>query len=179
MSSVIILGSSRSDGNTAKLVAQFSTQISAEVVDLSSYNILPYDYEFQNQNDDFLPLIDRLLTFDRLILASPVYWYSPSGTMKVFLDRLCDLLDIYKPRGRALKNKTVAVLATGSALSVPDCFEQIFSNTFEYLDMSFQGLFYSPSSEVGNLASQIKYMDEFIQQCFYQTQKTLSVEHRS
>jgi multimeric flavodoxin WrbA len=155
MSSVIIVGSSRSDGNTAKLAEQFSTQICAEVVDLSSYNILPYDYKFKNQDDDFLPLIDRLLTFDSLIFASPIYWYSPSGTMKLFLDRLCDLLDIYKPRGRALKSKTAGVLATGAAQSAPDCFEQIFSNTFEYFDMSYIGMFYSQFSGTEDSAKQV------------------------
>ncbi len=43
--------------------------------------------------------------YDVLIFATPVYWYSMSGIMKVFFDRITDLLTIKKDIGRKLKGK--------------------------------------------------------------------------
>lgn len=164
MSSVMIMGSSRSDGNTAKLTEHFSLNMGAEIIDLSRYNILPYDYKFQNRDDDFLWLIDRMLAFDNLVFASPVYWYSPSGIMKLFLDRLCDLLEIYKTKGRALKSKKAAVIATGAAEMAPNCFEKIFSSTFEYFGMQYLGLLYCQFDHTNKLTEHTENVDRFIQQ---------------
>ncbi|MGJ8679443.1 flavodoxin family protein [Paraglaciecola sp.] len=156
MSSVIILGSSRGDGNTAQAAQQLAGYLEAEIVDLNRYTILPYDYEFENRGDDFLELIDHLLTFDNLIFASPIYWYAPSATMKLFIDRLCDLLEIYKSRGRALELKSAAVLSTGAASKVDDCFEQIFVKTFDYFNMAYRGILYCQyAEENGNMSQNI------------------------
>ncbi|MCP4458779.1 MAG: NAD(P)H-dependent oxidoreductase [Cytophagales bacterium] len=38
-------------------------------------------------------------------MATPVYWYSMSGIMKVFLDRIYDVLTIEKELGRKLHGK--------------------------------------------------------------------------
>ena len=41
----------------------------------------------------------RILAFDRIIFASPVYWYAVSPAMKVFLDRSSDFLDLHGSHG--------------------------------------------------------------------------------
>ncbi|MDE2428018.1 MAG: NAD(P)H-dependent oxidoreductase [Burkholderiales bacterium] len=70
--SIILLGSSRSQGNTHRLASAIAPQLAAEVVDLNDYTIAAYDYQYQNQHDDFLPLIRHALSYDRLILSSPM-----------------------------------------------------------------------------------------------------------
>lgn len=42
---------------------------------------------FQERNDDYNSIIDRILPHDILIFSTPIYWYSMSGTMKNFIDR--------------------------------------------------------------------------------------------
>lgn len=142
MKKVIIVGTSRKNGNTENLANNIANQLSANIINLNDYQILPYDYEFTNQHDDFPDLIKHLLTFDQLIFASPVYWYSPSSTMKLFLDRLCDLLEINKTGGRKLRGKTAALLSTGYAKEIDTSFEKIFIKTFQYLGMRFSGSLY-------------------------------------
>lgn len=142
MSNVIILGSSRDNGNTAGLANHLATTINAEIVNLNNYRILPYDYAHKNQEDDFSGLIDHLITYKRLIFASPIYWYSPSATMKLFIDRLCDLTEIDKTRGRNLRLKSAAVISTGAAVEVDSCFEQIFRKTFDYFSIKYDGMLY-------------------------------------
>lgn len=166
MNSAIILGSSRSDGNTAELAYQLADKIEGEVIDLNRYTILPYDYEYENKDDDFLELIDYLLTFDNLVFASPIYWYAPSAIMKTFLDRLCDLLEIYKPRGRQLKLKSALLLSTGAAEQVDTCFEQIFSKTFEHFDMEYRGILYCRCNDDLNENAHKSLMSKFVEQHF-------------
>ena len=101
---VIILGSARKNGNTTKIVDEIAKESGIDVIDLNDYNISHYDYESKNREDDFLPLIRRILEeYDTLIFATPVYWYNMSGIMKVFFDRFSDLIRIEKETGRKLR----------------------------------------------------------------------------
>jgi multimeric flavodoxin WrbA len=103
---VIIVGSSRSNGNTIKIVDKIAMRFNIDVVDLNNYTFTYYDYENKNKEDDFLPLIKSILEkYDTLIFATPVYWYSMSGIMKVFFDRFSDLLRIEKEIGRKFRGK--------------------------------------------------------------------------
>ena len=49
--------------------------------------------------------------YDTIIFATPVYWYSMSGILKVFIDRITDLLTIEKELGRKLRGKKMAVVS--------------------------------------------------------------------
>ncbi|MBE4404052.1 flavodoxin family protein [Vibrio parahaemolyticus] len=142
MNIAVILGTSKSDGNTRKLVDSFVDQSDAKLFDLSNFNVSFYDYSHENKNDDFLPIIHELLSFDHLVFASPVYWYSMSAQLKVFFDRLSDLLTIEKELGRRLKGKSISVLSTGYNLELPDCFVQPFELTAKYMQLEFKGCEY-------------------------------------
>ncbi|EJO2026800.1 TPA: flavodoxin family protein [Vibrio diabolicus] len=142
MNIAVILGTSKSDGNTRKLADSFVEQSGAKLFDLSNFNVSFYDYSHENKNDDFLPIIHELLSFDHLVFASPVYWYSMSAQLKVFFDRLSDLLTIEKELGRRLKGKSISVLSTGYNLELPDCFVQPFELTAKYMQLEFKGCEY-------------------------------------
>lgn len=157
----IVLGSSRSSGNTASLAIAAQDRLDAELFDLADYKIEPYSYDYE-QDDDFLDLIEQLLKFDRIIFASPIYWYSASAQMKIFLDRLSDLLDINKDKGRALKGKQAALLATGYIEQPPACFEQMFELTFNYLGMRYQGMNYSSCDPDFDLAKHRSKLSAFV-----------------
>jgi multimeric flavodoxin WrbA len=140
LKTVIILGSSRKDGATAK-IAQTLQQISKwEIIDLMDYNISHYDYEHKNKNDDFLPLINKIINnYDLLIFVTPVYWYSMSGIMKVFFDRLSDLLSIEKELGRKLRNKSMAAISSSAGDHLEDLFWIPFIKTSQYFGMKYCG----------------------------------------
>ncbi len=142
MNIAVILGTSKSDGNTRKLADSFVEQSGAKLFDLSNFNVSFYDYSHENKNDDFLPIIHELLSFDHLVFASPVYWYSMPAQLKVFFDRLSDLLTIEKESGRRLKGKSISVLSTGYNSELPDCFVQPFELTAKYMQLEFKGCEY-------------------------------------
>ena len=142
MRTAIVVGSARENGNTAQLSQALTSKIPATLFNLCDYKISPFDYEFNHTNDDFLKLMKELIGFDRIILASPVYWYSASGVMKTFLDRFSDLLKVNKDLGRKLKGKPVALIATGCDKVSAPCFEEAFRLSFAYLGMTYQGMLY-------------------------------------
>lgn len=161
MKTAIVLGSSRSKGNTGALARAAQQKLGAELFDLAEYTIQPYSYEHEPQ-DDFMFLMDRLLSYDRLILASPMYWYSASAAMKTFLDRISDLLSNKKEKGRELRGKEAALLATGYIQQPPECFEQMFALTFDYLGMHYRGMNYSSCAPDFELVEHEPKLQSFI-----------------
>jgi multimeric flavodoxin WrbA len=153
MSVAVVLGTSKTDGNTRSLVDAFIAKSDADIFDLSLFKISFFDYSHKNNADDFLPLIHKLVTYDHLVFATPIYWYSMSAQLKVFFDRLSDLLTIEKDLGRKLKGKSISVLSTGFDLDCPDCFIQPFELTANYMDLTFKGCEYvSIQSEIDSVS---------------------------
>ena len=137
---VIIFGSSRSNGNTSMLVDHLRKQAECDLIDLSNYQISYYDYGHNNAGDDYLTLMRQLTEdYDVLILATPVYWYSMSGIMKVFLDRLTDLLDFDKDTGRKLRTKKMAVISSSLGDNLGESFWLPFIAIAGYLGMEYAG----------------------------------------
>lgn len=145
----VLLGSSRSDGNTRQVVDRVLGGRDVEVVDLARLDIGLYDYGHANAEDDFLPLVERLASKSLWILATPVYWYAMSGQLKIFFDRLSDLVTIRKARGRSLKGRTVAVIASGTDARLPEGFEAPFQQTCDYLGMRYAGALYVQFADDG------------------------------
>jgi putative NADPH-quinone reductase len=139
MGPLFIQGSARSHGETRKAIQEVCPENrDIPIIDLNTFVIAPYDYDYRNQGDDYLPLMKRVVTYNPIILATPVYWYTMSAQMKIFLDRLSDLLDVAKDVGRQLRGKTIYVLASYNT-SLPKGFEDPFSQTCEYMGMIYAG----------------------------------------
>lgn len=137
---VIIQASSRSNGNTNKISKFISEQTEYDVIDLSTKKISAFDYEFKNRNDDFLPLIkDIAEKYDTLIFVTPVYWYTMSGILKTFFDRISDCLKIEKETGRKLRGKNMLAISCGSDEEIIDGFDIPFKKSAEYLGMNYLG----------------------------------------
>lgn len=144
-----MFGSSRRHGNTGQLIDQIAAELEIEVVDLGQLRISPYDYEHRNRGDDFEPLMKRVLEFDHIAIASPVYWYSVSPPVKIFLDRISDYLDIPEllPEGRRLRGKTGHIVCTSIYDSAPTPFVGALKDTFTYLGMHVGGIVHANCSE--------------------------------
>lgn len=142
LKTVILVGSGRELGNTAEYANEMAESFNAEVINLANWQISPYNYNNESEQDEFMVLAEQLLDYERIILASPVYWYAPSAQMKVFLDRLTDLITYSKENGRKLRGIASGVLATGATEKPAECFEQMFKLTFDYLGMPYQGMLY-------------------------------------
>ncbi len=137
---VIIQGSSKSNGNTKKVINYLNTDNNFDVIDLKTKNIGSFEYDFSNSEDDFIPLMEDIINkYDTIIFATPVYWYSMSGTLKNFFDRLSDLLHYKKELGRKLRGKNMAMISNSDENDLKDGFEMPFIESANYLSMNYLG----------------------------------------
>lgn len=134
------MGSSNSYGETYNVAKFLCDQTKYPIVDLKTKNIAPFDYEFNNSDDDFLPLMEEIVNnYEIIIFATPVYWYTMSGTMKIFFDRISDCLKTQKETGRKLRGKEMAVLSCGSDKELKNGFHMPFIETANYLGIKYVG----------------------------------------
>lgn len=140
MKKVVIVGSSRNDGDTANLTKQLIEKSKWDLLNLNDYEFSYYDYEHKNRNDDYLILMNEIVEkYETLIFVTPIYWYSMSGIMKVFFDRFTDLLTIEKEIGRKLRGKKMAVMSCSIGENLGENFWLPFSETAKYLGMEYIG----------------------------------------
>ncbi|CCQ10069.1 FMN reductase, NADPH-dependent [Pseudoalteromonas luteoviolacea B = ATCC 29581] len=137
MKTVFIYSSARKHGNTGTIVLDRASELNAEVVYLDELTINTYDYEHSHRHDDFEALLTKIIEFDHVVIASPVYWYSVTATMKAFFDRTTDLMDIeeLKPSLRQWRGKTFSILSTSNSEAAPVCFVEMIQSTMEYLGL--------------------------------------------
>lgn len=154
---LIILGSARKKSDTKKLVDIVFKDIEISSIDLLDYSIAHYNYsEEYPTTDEFLTIIEQMLQHNVIVFATPVYWYSMSSYMKVFFDRLTDIVSSQKQLGRKLKGKRVGLLAVSNSDALPQGFEVPFKDTANYLDMEYLGCFFSPSTAIENNSGAVK-----------------------
>jgi len=137
----VILGSSRENGNTHALVDVFMKHVASELFILPRYDISPFDYQYRNSEDDYISLFSELLKYDHWVFATPMYWYSMSAHMKIFFDRISDVLGT-NGLGKQLRGKNCSVLSTGTDATYPTCMEEPFVLFAQYLKMNYRGMIY-------------------------------------
>lgn len=140
MKALIITGSSRNDGDTIALKDLIVSISTWDSLDLNDYNFSYYDYQHENRTDDFIPMMKMIIeSYDTLILVTPVYWYAMSGIMKVFFDRLTDLITIEKDLGRKLRGKQMAAVSTSNGNNLGEDFWLPFKASADYLGIKYFG----------------------------------------
>lgn len=148
MRAIIIQGSARDDGNTNRLVYNLKSISKWQSINLNDYRIEQYRYDGNYANSDYKEIMTKIVRdYDLIILATPVYWYSMSGVMKTFIDRLTDLITIEKRIGQQLRNKNMAVITISSGGNLGEQFWIPFKETAKYLGMKYVGNMHTISNE--------------------------------
>lgn len=145
---IVIMGSSNPMGDTYDVCSTIIKKTGYKFQDLMELVIMPYDYEYENNDDDFIGFMKHVVKdYDHIILASPVYWYSVSGTMKNFIDRFTDLLTTEKDTGRALRGKSIQLISVSKSDDCPEEFAKPMERTANYLAMEWKGHTHFPVDE--------------------------------
>ncbi len=161
---IAIFASARRNGNTGKFIDWIGNELDINIIDLSEKNISPYDYEHKNLDDDFIPLMNQLLDYEKIIFATPVYWYAASAQMKVFIDRTSDFLYLeeLKDMGRRLRKKTGYIACTSTSNKADRSFLNSFKDTFEYLGMNYGGHVHANCENGYNPSEYIEDVKKFV-----------------
>jgi multimeric flavodoxin WrbA len=137
---VILVGSVRKNGNTARLAQSFAEgaaeKNNVEIVSVADYNVNPcigcnscFTREGNQcfQNDDMVRIYDKLRNADIVVIASPVYFYGISTQLKAVVDRL------HTPMRNTFRIKKLGLLLVGAA-ELPNLFEPIIMQYQMVLD---------------------------------------------
>jgi len=147
---IIIMGSSNPMGDTYDICKKIVKEHKFKFQDLNELVIMPFDYDHDNRDDDFIGFMKHVVKdYDHIILASPIYWYSVSGIMKNFVDRFTDLLTIEKDTGRALRGKSLSLISVSKSDDCPDEYATPMKRTANYLAMEWKGHVHFPIAEEG------------------------------
>lgn len=160
-----VLSTARRNGHTGNLADRvIGPMTGARILDLGDLTITPYIYDHGNDEDDFLSLAYAMTQARVIVFASPVYWYSMTGPMKIFFDRLTDITGPHKKFGKSLAGKSMFLIATGGSPTPPDCFAPPFADTANYFDMNWGGMLYRQEEKPDEeLASRIGEFQRRIQ----------------
>ena len=125
-----INGSPRKYGNTFKLLKVALKVAEAEGAETELVHLIDYDIKpcigclCDDQKacrypcvieDDMKELYDLVLESNGLIIATPVYWFSPSGIVKNFIDRLTALENMVVVDGVSwVEGKVAGVITVGN-----------------------------------------------------------------
>jgi multimeric flavodoxin WrbA len=176
---VIVKGSPREFGNSATLaerVAAGAKEAGAEVESfyLHGMEIQPCDACDSCQgegemdcvvDDDMQTLYPKLREADALVYASPVYWFTVSAQMKLFMDRCYSLGgDTDEPEKHALAGKRIGIVLTYGG---DDPFDsgainaiRTFQDTFDYIPAEIVDVVYGSADEAGEIQKNREVMEK-------------------
>jgi multimeric flavodoxin WrbA len=101
--------------------------------------------------DDMQALYPKILSADALLLASPIYWYTFTGQLKICIDRWYSIWngknDLFKgkPVGFILTYGDVDVYTSGAINAI-----QTLETMFRFLEADLAGFVYGSLSNVGD-----------------------------
>jgi multimeric flavodoxin WrbA len=157
----VIYGGTRPKGNTEILTEMAIEGLDVEKIYLKDYHIQPITDQrhaeegFQEINDDYNSVIERVLKHDILIFSTPIYWYSMSGTMKNFIDRWSQTLrdpkfPDFKKKMSAKQAYVIAVGGDNPYIKGLPMIQQ-FQFIFDFMGISFAGYVLGKGNKPGDI----------------------------
>ena len=176
---IILKGSPRKNGNSAILAAQVAAGAEAVGAEVKSFylhgmDIQPCDACDACQGvadldcvieDDMQILYPKLREADAVVYASPIYWFTVSAQMKLFMDRCYGLGgDSDEIEYHALAGKRIGIVLTYGG---DDPFDsgavnaiRTFQDMFNYIPAEIAGIVYGYASDAGKIRQNQEVMKE-------------------
>jgi multimeric flavodoxin WrbA len=163
MKILALIGSPRKEGNTDILVDQILK--GCKTKGHKSEKIYLYDFDIApcidcgnckkgehvcTQDDGMQDLYPKIQEADLIIFGTPLYWYGPSGPMKLLMDRLLPFATNRKLNGK--KGVVVAPSEEGPKACEP--LVELFRMSFDYLGMEFTAKILATAYEKGEIRKQ-------------------------
>jgi len=160
MKTLALIGSPRKGGNTDILVDQILQ--GGKTKGHTSEKLYLYDYEISpcidcrnckkgdyvcTVNDGMQEIYPKMQEADLIIFGTPLYWFGPTGKMKLLMDRMRPFDANDKLRGK----KGVIVAPSAEETKVCGPLIEMFRLAFDYLGMEFAGKVLAQAYEKGEI----------------------------
>ena len=163
---LVLLGSPRLKGNSATLAQRIATGAEAagaqvETIFLHGLKINPCQscYSCQRRDssgcaiaDEMQTLYPKIIASDALVLASPVFWFTMSAQMKIFLDR-CFALVAHAQLPFVGKRIAIAMTYGDTDPFTSGCINALrtFQDIFRYVGAEIIGMVYGSAMKAGEI----------------------------
>lgn len=168
-----VVGSPRRGGNTHILVSKIADgarTIGAEVEEVLLGDLAIKECDGCHvcwrgkdcgKKDDMCDVYRKIVESDVIVFGTPIYWYGPSGLMKVFIDRFvyfnCEE-NRKKIRG---KRAAVAIVFEEQDIETARLAVEFFEKSLAYLEMQLVGKIIVPGvGGKGEILRKQEYLDE-------------------
>lgn len=136
---LLINGSSRENSNSVYLARQVLSEIQYTEINLKNYDISPiidkrhdkHGFVDVDMTDDYNKIIKKFIESDTVVFSSPIYWYTVSSQLKLFIDRFSESLRIIEDFKEKLVGKNIYLVLVGG--DQPREKGQIIIKQFEYI----------------------------------------------
>lgn len=155
----VFIGSPRKRGNTQYLVKQLIEGLDKDKFQVNQTSL--YDIEIKPcvdcrgckindldciVDDDMTKVYNQLEKADLLIFGTPIYWFGPSGQMKMLIDRLRP----YNKNRKLEKKHAAIVMPAGVGSGDCDLTIDMFKRIFKALGINFMGSVTSEAFDIGD-----------------------------
>ncbi len=164
-----LIGSPRKKGNTDILVEQIlqgakTKGHKSKKLYLYQYKISPcVDCRTCKKGDHVCKLKDgmqqiypKMEQADVVIFGTPLYWWGPSGPMKLLMDRMRPFVASDKLKGK----KGVVVAPSGDEPETCGALIEMFRRTFDHLEIEFIGRILAKAYEKGEVSQNQEALKE-------------------
>jgi multimeric flavodoxin WrbA len=172
MKVLVLFGSPRKKGNTIQLVNAFSKILkdkghSMKVLYLNDMNLRPCQgcYACLKEgicriNDDMKDIRKFIAESDLIVYATPIYWFGPSGQLKLVMDRSIAFMD--EEYNSRIKGKKAVTLMTFASDEKDTCQPALdmFKKTFDLLGLKYAGSVEVPACADPPVALKKTYIDK-------------------
>ena len=176
---VIVKGSPRIKGNSAILAEQVAAGAKAAGAEVESFYLHGMDIqacdacdECQGEadvdcvlDDDMQILYPKLREADAVVYASPIYWFTVTAQLKLFIDRCYGMgSDTYAVESHVLAGKRIGVLLTFGG---DDPFDagainaiRMFQDMFNYIPVESLDIVYGYALDAGEIRKDKDVMEK-------------------
>jgi multimeric flavodoxin WrbA len=160
MRTLVLFGSSRRSGNTEILTERLLDGIDCSRIYLMDHRIeaiVDQRHEpqgFQPVVDDYDAITEQVLAHDRLVFATPLYWYGMTGLMKDYFDRWSQVMRDrrYAFKDAMAKKEAYAVITGGDSARIKGLpLVQQFHYICDFVGMPLKGYLIGQGSKPGDV----------------------------
>jgi len=167
MKILALMGSPRKQGNTDLLINEILAGVenaghNHEKLDLYDLDISPCtdcrDCKTGacSIDDDMLDLYPKIESADVIIFGTPLYWYDPSGPMKLFMDRLLPYSETEKLKGK----RALLVIPSAEGPKACEAVVKMFQLSLDYLGMDISHILLPTAYDKGEILNDPKTLDQ-------------------
>ncbi|RLL45488.1 flavodoxin family protein [Oceanobacillus piezotolerans] len=168
MSTIIIYGGTRENGNTEILTELAVKGLDVERIFLKDFKVRPIEdlrhtaEGFYDMGDDYSWIIEQIQKHEVILFATPIYWYSMSGIMKNFIDRWSQSLkETNGDFKREMSLKQAYVIGVGGdephIKGLPMI--QQFNHIFNFIGIPFEGYILGQANKPGEIVHDKKAIE--------------------